>query len=144
MDCLPILFQAQPWTATLHSLGFGCFFFDVDLDGNLDLLVVNGHIDDMMQKVTDTPYAQQAHLFLNNGGGRFAMWPMGLAAVSQIPKLGEAQPMAISIMMATWIFLSRPIKGRHFSIETISTRGNRSLRFRLVGRSRTEARSEPK
>ena len=34
--------------ATRHTLGFGCFFFDVDLDGLQDLLVVNGHIDDTL------------------------------------------------------------------------------------------------
>jgi enediyne biosynthesis protein E4 len=55
---------------TLHRLGFGCFFFDADLDGNLDLLVVNGHIDDVMQRGNETPYAQQPHLFLNEGNGR--------------------------------------------------------------------------
>src|SRR6185436_16188107 len=51
---------------TRRSLGFGCFFFDADLDGLLDLLVVNGHIDD-----SDVQYAQRPHLFLNTGGGSF-------------------------------------------------------------------------
>jgi hypothetical protein len=49
---------------TRRSLGFGCFFFDANLDGLLDLLVVNGHIDNA---VVDTEYAQPPHLFLNSG-----------------------------------------------------------------------------
>jgi hypothetical protein len=41
----------------------GLLFFDVDLDGLLDLLVVNGHIDEG-EPVPDVRYAQPPHLFL--------------------------------------------------------------------------------
>ena len=54
------------------TLGFGCFFFDVDLDGRLDLLVANGHIDETITRVESTiSYAESPHLFHNEGGGKF-------------------------------------------------------------------------
>jgi enediyne biosynthesis protein E4 len=54
---------------TRRSLGFGCFFFDADLDGMLDLLVVNGHIDELDRLNTGVSHAQSPHLFLNTGAG---------------------------------------------------------------------------
>ena len=54
------------------TLGFGCFFFDVDLDGRLDLLVANGHIDETISRVESSiSYAEPPHLFHNEGGGKF-------------------------------------------------------------------------
>ena len=51
-----------------RSLGFGCFFFDANLDGLLDLLVVNGHIDDTVRNIQPgVRYEQPPHLFLNRG-----------------------------------------------------------------------------
>jgi hypothetical protein len=57
--------------ATRHSLGFGCFFFDASLDGLLDLLVVNGHIDDTVRNLGKSEYAQKPQLFLQSRGGGF-------------------------------------------------------------------------
>ena len=58
--------------ATRGTLGFGCFFFDVDLDGLQDLLVVNGHIDETISHVNArVSYAEPPHLFLNSGHGQF-------------------------------------------------------------------------
>jgi enediyne biosynthesis protein E4 len=54
------------------TLGFGCFFFDFDLDGRLDLLVANGHIDDTITRVeSHVSYAEPPHLFRNEGHGQF-------------------------------------------------------------------------
>jgi hypothetical protein len=59
-------------SASRNSLGFGCAFFDADLDGRLDLAAVNGHIDSTVRNVrAHTGYAQAPQLFLNQGGGRF-------------------------------------------------------------------------
>ena len=55
--------------ASRNSLGFGCLFLDVDLDGALDLAVANGHIDETVRNIRgNTGYAQSPQLFLNRGG----------------------------------------------------------------------------
>jgi enediyne biosynthesis protein E4 len=57
---------------TLQSLTFGCFFFDYDLDGRLDILAVNGHVADDISVVQPTvKYAQPPHLFRNLGDNKF-------------------------------------------------------------------------
>ncbi len=49
-------------------LKFGTFFFDYDLDGRLDLLTANGHIDPDIGKVqANQTYKQSAQLFWNTG-----------------------------------------------------------------------------
>jgi len=56
-------------TPTRTQLTFGVFFFDYDLDGYLDLLTANGHIEPEIQKVhANQSYAQGAQLFWNRGG----------------------------------------------------------------------------
>ena len=58
--------------ATLLTLAFGTFFFDYDLDGNLDILVANGHIEEEIERVQPrVKFAQPPHLFRNLGKGKF-------------------------------------------------------------------------
>jgi enediyne biosynthesis protein E4 len=56
-------------------LKFGVFFFDYDLDGRLDLLTANGHLEEEITKIQKSQtYAQPAQLFWNAGnqsGGCF-------------------------------------------------------------------------
>ena len=57
---------------TLLTLTFGCFFFDYDLDGWLDVFAANGHVaDDIEQVQSRVTYAQRPQLFQNDGRGRF-------------------------------------------------------------------------
>jgi hypothetical protein len=54
--------------SSLLTLAFGCFFFDFDLDGKLDIFVVNGHVENDINKVQRrVTYAQSPHLFHNQG-----------------------------------------------------------------------------
>jgi enediyne biosynthesis protein E4 len=55
--------------ASRLALTFGIFFFDYDLDGWLDLLAVNGHLEEEISKIQKSQtYAQPAQLFWNAGG----------------------------------------------------------------------------
>ncbi len=58
---------------SLLTLAFGCFFFDYDLDGRLDIFVANGHVENDIALVQPSvAYAQPPHLFRGLTGGRFA------------------------------------------------------------------------
>lgn len=59
-------------TASKEMLTFGVFFFDYDLDGWLDLLTANGHIEpDIARVQPNQQYKQSAQLFWNaRGSGR--------------------------------------------------------------------------
>jgi hypothetical protein len=55
--------------ATRLLSGWGLKFFDYDNDGNLDLLLANGHPDDMIENYsTQVKYAEPLLLFHNDGG----------------------------------------------------------------------------
>jgi enediyne biosynthesis protein E4 len=58
--------------ASLLTLGFGCFFFDYDLDGWPDIFIANGHIETGIEKIQNrVRYAEPPHLFRNLGDGKF-------------------------------------------------------------------------
>lgn len=61
--------------ASRLPLKFGVFFFDYDLDGRLDVLSANGHLEEEISKIQKSQrYRQPAQLFWNNGaesGGCF-------------------------------------------------------------------------
>jgi hypothetical protein len=56
-----------------HRLGFGTCFLDLDLDGALDIAVVNGHVAANVDEDgnPNNTFRQPAQLFLNSGTGKF-------------------------------------------------------------------------
>ena len=56
-----------------NMLGFGAQFLDGDLDGILDLVVTNGHIEDLSYQ--QIPYKMPPQYFRGLGGGRFSELP---------------------------------------------------------------------
>jgi hypothetical protein len=57
---------------SLLTLAFGCFFFDYDLDGRLDIFVANGHVESEINAVQPSvTYAEPPHLFRGGADGRF-------------------------------------------------------------------------
>jgi hypothetical protein len=71
----PLIFTDEAITegvgpASRLLLKFGVFFFDYDLDGRLDLLTANGHLEEEIAKIQKSQtYAQPAQLFWNAGEG---------------------------------------------------------------------------
>jgi hypothetical protein len=80
----PLLFGDEAITEGIGPAGrlllkFGVFFFDYDLDGRLDVLTVNGHLEEEIGKIQQgQQYRQPAQLFWNageRGGGCFSPVP---------------------------------------------------------------------
>jgi len=58
--------------ASLLSLAFGVFFFDYDLDGQLDIFTANGHIEEEIGRVQPkVRYSEPPLLFRNQGQRKF-------------------------------------------------------------------------
>jgi hypothetical protein len=59
---------------SLLDLTFGVLFFDADLDGRMDLLLANGHVEPTVQAVQqDVAYRQAPALYWNAGDARFSL-----------------------------------------------------------------------
>jgi len=75
---------------TLLTLGFGCFFFDYDLDGWPDIFIANGHIDSDIQRVQpNVKYAMPPHVFRNLGRGNFEEVTKSLGGTFDTPRVGR-------------------------------------------------------
>jgi hypothetical protein len=82
--------QSEIGRATLLTLGFGCFFFDYDLDGWPDIFIDNGHIDRDIQRVQpNVKYAMPPHVFRNLGKGNFQEVTKSLGAAFTTPRVGR-------------------------------------------------------
>ena len=58
---------------SLPYVGWGVDFFDVDNDGDKDLFIANGHLQDEVENYDDTTtYAQLNQLLINDGKGVFS------------------------------------------------------------------------
>ena len=117
-----------------RSLGFGCFFFDADLDGRLDLLVVNGHIDDTFRRISrEARYEQPPHLFLNKGRNNFEDVADRVGGGFDTPRVGRGAAFADFDNDGDLDVLITTNHGPAFLYRNDQLTGNRSIRFRLVG-----------
>ncbi len=119
--------------ASKNTLGFGCTFVDVDLDGALDLIVVNGHIDDTVREVRNVGYAQPPQLFLNDGKGTFREIGSEVGGGFAAPKVGRGLAYGDFDRDGDADILMTTNNGPAYLFRNDQTSGNRSIRFRLVG-----------
>ncbi|HEY1342538.1 MAG TPA: CRTAC1 family protein [Bryobacteraceae bacterium] len=120
--------------ASRHSLGFGCLFFDADLDGLLDLLAVNGHIDETVRNLgAGAQYAQPPHLFHNDGGGGFRDVASKTGSDFAAPKVARGAACGDFDRDGDVDLLITTNQGPAILYRNDVANGNRSLRLRLFG-----------
>jgi enediyne biosynthesis protein E4 len=117
-----------------NTLGFGCIFFDADLDGALDLAVVNGHIDETVRNIRgNVGYAQPPQLFLNQGGGKFVDVASQADGGFDQAKVGRGLAFGDFDRDGDLDLLLTTNNGPAFLYRNDQLAGNRCIRFRLVG-----------
>ena len=129
--------QSAIGRATLLTLGFGCFFFDYDLDGWPDIFIANGHIDPEIQKVqANVKYAMPPHLFRNLGKGKFEEVTSLMGSAFTTPRVGRGAAYAdidndgrLDLLLST---NGGPVHLFRNEAQA-SNAANRSVRLKLVG-----------
>jgi enediyne biosynthesis protein E4 len=125
--------QSDVGHASLLTLGFGCFFFDYDLDGWLDLYIANGHIEDAIERVQPrVRYAEPPHLFHNLTNGKFQEVTKLVGASFAAPRVARGAAYgdinndgALDVLVAT--------NGGPAALFRNTGATNHSLRIKLVG-----------
>jgi hypothetical protein len=119
--------------ASKDKLGFGCMFLDADLDGMLDLAVVNGHIDDTARNVNGVGYAQPPQLFLNDGKGTFVDVTAAVGGGFNQPRVGRGLAYGDFDRDGDLDLLLTTNNGPAYLYRNDQAAGNRSIRIYLVG-----------
>ena len=122
-------------------LKFGLFFFDYDLDGWLDLLTANGHLEEEITKVQKSQsYAQPAQLFWNCGGtpamGGFATVDSTKAGEDLFkPIVGRGSAYADIDGDGDLDVAFTQLHGKPLLLRNDQALGNRWLRVKLTGKA---------
>ena len=120
--------------ASRNTLGFGCMFLDADLDGALDLVVANGHIDETVRNIRgNVGYAQPPQLFLNEGHGKFRDVAAGAGGGFDKPRVGRGLAYGDFDRDGDLDILLTTNNGPAVLFRNDQLAGNRSIRFELQG-----------
>ena len=117
-----------------NTLGFGCMFLDVDLDGALDLAVANGHIDETVRNIRgNVGYAQPPQLFLNEGNGKFRDVAAEVGGGFASPRVGRGLSYGDFDRDGDLDILLTTNNGPAFLFRNHQLAGNHSVRLELKG-----------
>jgi enediyne biosynthesis protein E4 len=130
--------QSDVGRTSLLTLGFGCFFFDYDLDGWLDIYIANGHIEDAIERVQPrVRYAEAPHLFHNLGDGKFKEATASSGNSFAAPRVARGAAYgdinndgALDLLVATnggpaALFRNTGTKNHSLRIKLVGTKSNR-------------------
>jgi enediyne biosynthesis protein E4 len=120
-------------------LKFGIFFFDYDLDGRLDLLSADGHLEEEIGKIqASQQYAQPAQLFWNSGvviGATFVPVPATKAGTDLFkPIVGRGSAFADIDGDGDLDVVFTQTGGAPLLLRNDQQLGHHWLRLKLVGR----------
>jgi hypothetical protein len=120
------------------ALTFGLFLFDYDLDGRLDMLQANGHIETEIQKMDPSQhYRQAAQLFWNAGASHVPSFVLADAAsVGDLSQeiVGRGAAFADIDSDGDLDVVLTQIAGSPLLLRNDQTQGHHWLRVKLVGK----------